>query len=103
LAGTWYEEGRHHDIHTSLLTILQALLPLDLRLGKVSQLRPAGWQDLIPVASQMLILATVFQCVDPVLTIAACLSSKPVFLNPMDKRDEASECDGLLPPHTHLV
>jgi hypothetical protein len=51
----------------------------------------------------MLILATVFQCVDPVLTIAACLSSKPVFLNPMDKRDEASECDSLLLPHTHLV
>ena len=42
MAGTWYEEGRHHDIHTSLLTILQALLPLDLRLGKVSQLRPSG-------------------------------------------------------------
>ncbi|KAF8265784.1 P-loop containing nucleoside triphosphate hydrolase protein [Lactarius quietus] len=49
-----------------------ALLPLDLRLGK------------------MLILATVFQCLDPILTIAACLSSKPVFLNPMDKRDEAT-------------
>ncbi|KAI0275281.1 P-loop containing nucleoside triphosphate hydrolase protein [Gloeopeniophorella convolvens] len=49
-----------------------ALLPLDLRLGK------------------MLILATVFRCLDPILTIAACLSSKPVFLSPMDKREEAS-------------
>ncbi|KAF8481792.1 P-loop containing nucleoside triphosphate hydrolase protein [Russula ochroleuca] len=49
-----------------------AMLPLDLRLGK------------------MLILATVFQCLDPVLTMAACLSSKPVFLSPMDKRDEAT-------------
>ncbi|KAI0308348.1 P-loop containing nucleoside triphosphate hydrolase protein [Multifurca ochricompacta] len=49
-----------------------ALLPLDLRLGK------------------MLILATVFQCLDPILTIAACLTSKPVFLSPMDKRDEAT-------------
>ncbi|KAH9957470.1 P-loop containing nucleoside triphosphate hydrolase protein [Lactifluus volemus] len=39
----------------------------------------------------MLILATVFQCVDPMLTIAACLSSKPVFLNPIDKRDEATQ------------
>jgi ATP-dependent RNA helicase DHX57 len=41
----------------------------------------------------MLILATVFQCVDPMLTIAACLSSKPVFLNPIDKRDEAAQYD----------
>ena len=38
----------------------------------------------------MLILATVFQCLDPVLTIAASLSSKPVFLSPIDKRDEAA-------------
>ena len=38
----------------------------------------------------MLILATVFQCLDPALTIAACLSSKPVFLSPMEKRDEAT-------------
>ncbi|KAI0059514.1 P-loop containing nucleoside triphosphate hydrolase protein [Artomyces pyxidatus] len=50
-----------------------ALLPVDLRLGK------------------MLILATVFQCLDPILTIAACLSSKPVFLSPMDKREEATK------------
>jgi hypothetical protein len=47
----------------------------------------------------MLILATVFQCLDPALTIAACLSSKPVFLNPMDKRDEATAYDPS--PHTH--
>ncbi|KAI0041900.1 P-loop containing nucleoside triphosphate hydrolase protein [Auriscalpium vulgare] len=50
-----------------------ALLPVDLRLGK------------------MLILATIFRCLDPILTIAACLSSKPVFLNPIDKRDEANK------------
>ncbi|KAI0253668.1 hypothetical protein BJV78DRAFT_1389142 [Lactifluus subvellereus] len=29
--------------------------------------------------------------VDPVLTIAACLSSKLILLNPMDKRDEATD------------
>jgi len=50
----------------------QASLPLDLRLGK------------------MLVLGIIFQCLDPVLTVAACLSSKPLFLNPMDKREEAS-------------
>ncbi|KAH9178563.1 P-loop containing nucleoside triphosphate hydrolase protein [Lactarius sanguifluus] len=55
-----------------LTALGQALLPLDLRLGK------------------MLVLATVFQCLDPILTIAACLSSKPVFLSPMDQRDEAT-------------
>ncbi|KAG5647688.1 hypothetical protein DXG03_008411 [Asterophora parasitica] len=48
-------------------------LPVDLRLAK------------------MLILATVFQCLNPVLTIVATLSSKPLFLSPMDKRDEAAQ------------
>ncbi|TCD63345.1 hypothetical protein EIP91_005646 [Steccherinum ochraceum] len=49
-----------------------ATLPLDLRLGK------------------MLILGSIFRCLDPVLTVAASVSSKPLFLNPMDKREEAS-------------
>lgn len=40
---------------------------------------------------QILILGTIFQCLGPVLTIAASLSSKPLFLNPMDKRDEATK------------
>ena len=48
----------------------------------------------------MLVLATVFQCLDPMLTIAACLSSKPVFLNPMDERDEATKYD-LFPISPH--
>ncbi|EIW86949.1 P-loop containing nucleoside triphosphate hydrolase protein [Coniophora puteana RWD-64-598 SS2] len=48
-------------------------LPVDLRLGK------------------MLVLGTLFRCLDPILSVAACLSSKPVFLNPMDKREEASQ------------
>ena len=38
----------------------------------------------------MLILATIFQCVDPILTITAILSCKPIFLNPMDRREEAN-------------
>ncbi|KAI0076064.1 P-loop containing nucleoside triphosphate hydrolase protein [Panus rudis PR-1116 ss-1] len=50
-----------------------AALPLDLRLGK------------------MLILATIFQCLNPVLTVAACVSSKPLFFSPHDKREEASQ------------
>ncbi|KAF7337468.1 p-loop containing nucleoside triphosphate hydrolase protein [Mycena sanguinolenta] len=48
-------------------------LPVDLRLAK------------------MLVLGTIFQCLDPVLTIAAALSSKSLFVSPVDKRDEASQ------------
>ncbi|KAH9932077.1 P-loop containing nucleoside triphosphate hydrolase protein [Epithele typhae] len=50
-----------------------AMLPMDLRLGK------------------MLVLGTVFRCLGPVLTVAACLSSKPLFMSPMDKREEANQ------------
>ncbi|KAK0208634.1 P-loop containing nucleoside triphosphate hydrolase protein [Desarmillaria ectypa] len=49
-----------------------SLLPVDLRLAK------------------MLVLGTIFRCLGPVLTIAACLSSKPLFVSPLEKRTEAS-------------
>ncbi|KAJ3807294.1 P-loop containing nucleoside triphosphate hydrolase protein [Lentinula aff. lateritia] len=48
-----------------------SMLPIDIRLAK------------------MLILGTIFRCLGPMLTIAACLSSKPLFVSPMDKREEA--------------
>mgnify|MGYP002385190900 CR=1 FL=1 len=38
-----------------------------------------------------ILYGAVFQCLDPILTIAACLSEKSPFLTPMDKRDEAME------------
>lgn len=47
-------------------------LPLDVRLGK------------------MLIYACLFNCVDPILTIAATLAGKSPLLYPIDRRDEAS-------------
>ncbi|KIP11667.1 hypothetical protein PHLGIDRAFT_27719 [Phlebiopsis gigantea 11061_1 CR5-6] len=50
-----------------------AMLPVDLRLGK------------------MLVLGAMFQCLGPILTVAAILSSKPLFLSPMDKREEANK------------
>ncbi|EJT97204.1 P-loop containing nucleoside triphosphate hydrolase protein [Dacryopinax primogenitus] len=59
-----------HDNLTALGRHL-ALLPMDLRLAK------------------MLILAAIFRCLDPILTVVACLSSKPLFNNPMEQRDEA--------------
>ncbi|KAK7058527.1 putative ATP-dependent RNA helicase ucp12 [Paramarasmius palmivorus] len=49
-----------------------SLLPIDLRLAK------------------MLLLGTIFRCLGPILTIAASLSSKPLFVSPMDKRDDAA-------------
>ncbi|KAG2088237.1 P-loop containing nucleoside triphosphate hydrolase protein [Suillus cothurnatus] len=50
-----------------------SMLPVDLRLGK------------------MLVLGTIFQCLDPILTVVACLSSKPLFVSPMNNRDEATK------------
>ncbi|KAL7424264.1 putative ATP-dependent RNA helicase ucp12 [Cryptotrichosporon argae] len=60
--------------HASRLTALgrhMSMIPVDLRLSK------------------MLVLGTIFKCLDPVLTIAALLSSKPLFTSPLDRRDEA--------------
>jgi ATP-dependent RNA helicase DHX57 len=39
--------------------------------------------------SQMLILGTIFRCLGPIVTVVALLSSKPLFLNPLERRDEA--------------
>ena len=51
-----------------------SMIPVDLRLAK------------------MMVLGTIFKCLDPVLTIAAILSSKPLFTSPMEKRDESKKC-----------
>lgn len=62
--------------HTSKLTAMgrhMSMIPVDLRLSK------------------MLVLATIFKCLDPILTIATLLSSKPLFTSPMDRRDEAKK------------
>jgi hypothetical protein len=37
----------------------------------------------------MLILGTIFRCLGPIVTVVALLSSKPLFLNPLERRDEA--------------
>ncbi|CAA7264809.1 unnamed protein product [Cyclocybe aegerita] len=49
-----------------------SMLPMDVRLAK------------------MLILAAIFQCLGPVVTVVALLSSKPLFVSPMERRDEAN-------------
>jgi ATP-dependent RNA helicase DHX57 len=48
-------------------------LPTDVRVGK------------------MLVFGAIFHCLDPILTIAACISGKGPFNSPLDKRDEAAE------------
>ncbi|XP_055610130.1 putative ATP-dependent RNA helicase DHX57 [Uranotaenia lowii] len=48
-----------------------AALPVDVRIGK------------------LMLFGAIFQCLDSVLTIAACLSYKSPFVSPFNKRDEA--------------
>ncbi|XP_016923089.2 putative ATP-dependent RNA helicase DHX57 [Drosophila suzukii] len=51
-----------------------AALPVDVRIGK------------------LMLYGAIFQCLDSVLTIAACLSNKSPFVSPMSKRTEADKC-----------
>ncbi|XP_034489479.1 putative ATP-dependent RNA helicase DHX57 [Drosophila innubila] len=51
-----------------------AALPVDVRIGK------------------LMLYGAIFQCLDSVLTIAACLSNKSPFLSPLNKRVEADKC-----------
>lgn len=51
-----------------------AALPVDVRIGK------------------LMLYGAIFQCLDSVLTIAACLSNKSPFISPLNKRDEADKC-----------
>ncbi|KIK99476.1 hypothetical protein PAXRUDRAFT_30490 [Paxillus rubicundulus Ve08.2h10] len=50
-----------------------SMLPMDLRLGK------------------MLLLGSILRCLNPVLTVVASLSAKPLFVSPMDKHKEANQ------------
>ncbi|KAH8321086.1 hypothetical protein KR074_008755 [Drosophila pseudoananassae] len=51
-----------------------AALPVDVRIGK------------------LMLYGAIFQCLDSVLTIAACLSNKSPFVSPFNKRAEADKC-----------
>ena len=69
------EEDESLDV-TSELTALGfhlATLPVDPRVGK------------------MMIYGALFGCVDPVLTLAAAMSSRSPFMSPFDQRDQADE------------
>ncbi|TMW48422.1 hypothetical protein DOY81_006512 [Sarcophaga bullata] len=49
-------------------------LPVDVRIGK------------------LMLFGAIFQCLDSILTIAACLSHKSPFVSPFNKRAEAEKC-----------
>jgi HrpA-like RNA helicase len=64
-------------------------------LGEDGKLTPLGHHvSLLPTdvrVAKMLIFGAIFHCLDPILTIAACISGKGPFNSPLDKRQEATE------------
>ncbi|EGD78151.1 hypothetical protein PTSG_09027 [Salpingoeca rosetta] len=40
--------------------------------------------------AKLILFGAILKCVDPVVTIAACIGYKPIFVSPMDRRDEAN-------------
>ncbi|GAA5855860.1 hypothetical protein JCM8547_000389 [Rhodosporidiobolus lusitaniae] len=63
--------------------------------GMAARLSPLGMHlSMIPVdvrLAKMLVLAAIFRCLDPILTVVALLSSKPFFNSPMEKREESKK------------
>ncbi|CAG8442212.1 2171_t:CDS:1 [Funneliformis caledonium] len=55
-------------------------------LGKVLAILPME-----PGLSKMVLLGAIFQCLDPILTIAACISSKNPFLSPPQAKERVDE------------
>ena len=60
----------------------EALTPLGRFLARL---------PLDPATGRMLIMGVVMKCLEPLLTTAACFSSKSAFYNPPGKRDQAQE------------
>jgi len=67
--------------------------PKDENGGKTVLLKPLGFHlASLPVdcrMGKMLVIASLFDCLDPILTIAAAFSGKSPFYAPMGKREEA--------------
>lgn len=63
--------GAFDDENLTALGTHLALLPVDVRIGK------------------LMLFGAIFQCLDSVLTICACLSHKSPFVSPFSKRQEA--------------
>ena len=74
-------DSAHNDVLTTLGYHL-ATLPVEPRIGK------------------MLCFGAIFNCLDPVLTIAASMSARNPFMAPLDKRELADEAKRKLAPET---
>ncbi|XP_037089684.1 LOW QUALITY PROTEIN: ATP-dependent DNA/RNA helicase DHX36-like, partial [Pollicipes pollicipes] len=90
------------------LQMLRRLRALDER----EHLTPLGFHlaklPLDPQTGKMLIMAAMFSCLDPILTVAACLSFKEPFVVPLGSEQQADLArhrlsEGLLSDHMTMV
>ncbi|CAB4409095.1 unnamed protein product [Rhizophagus irregularis] len=80
--------------HASVSAALENLKSLQA-LDSAEELTPLGkvlaTLPMEPGLGKMVLLGAIFQCLDPILTIAACISSKSPFLSPPQAKDRADE------------
>ncbi|XP_033150642.1 putative ATP-dependent RNA helicase DHX57 [Drosophila busckii] len=85
-------EAPNEDSVEGALTRLRDVGALDAK----DQLTPLGHHlSALPVdvrIGKLMLYGAIFQCLDSVLTIAACLSNKSPFMSPLNKRTEAEKC-----------
>jgi ATP-dependent RNA helicase DHX36 len=80
--------------HASVSAALENLRSLQA-LDSAEELTPLGkvlaTLPMEPGLGKMVLLGAIFQCLDPILTIAACISSKSPFLSPPQAKERADE------------
>ncbi|RIA89321.1 P-loop containing nucleoside triphosphate hydrolase protein [Glomus cerebriforme] len=80
--------------HASVSAALENLRSLQA-LDSTEELTPLGkvlaTLPMEPGLGKMVLLGAIFQCLDPILTIAACISSKSPFLSPPQAKERADE------------
>jgi HrpA-like RNA helicase len=87
--------GKHIVLFSSILPMLVLIAWLVYDTCRYSAGEGKSRSNLVPFfcqsSLQMLVLGTIFRCLNPILSLASILSSKPLFLNPMDRREEANQ------------
>lgn len=77
-----------------MLYFFQVLKNLNALDGE-ERLTPLGYHlsklPIDPQAGKMILMAALFSCIDPVLSVAACLSFKDPFFVPLGREDEVHE------------
>lgn len=79
-------------INDFIFTFFPGYAPLRSKAGQGCS-GPVGCEHTNPWHVQMLVLGLILRCLDPVLTIVASLSSKPLFVSPLTMREEATQYD----------